>query len=113
MAAAIMIALTRSQQMALIDVLVEHVRAPASTQLFIDCATGTHTSVGDLLTLITEASAPPTVTMQQLLDAKLNGFALELLSESLAGKKDIKTFKPLSCQFRGVLYTFQPAPEAT
>lgn len=47
-------------------------------------------------------------TMQQLLDAGINGFALELLSESLAGKKDIKTFKPIRFLFRGVIYTLEP-----
>jgi hypothetical protein len=50
----------------------------------------------------------PDVTMQMLLDAGLNAFAFELLSESLAGKKDIKTFKLLRFQFRGVIYTFEP-----
>jgi hypothetical protein len=51
----------------------------------------------------------PEPTMQMLIDAGINGFALELLSESLAGKKDIRTFKPLRFQFRGVIYTFEPA----
>jgi hypothetical protein len=50
-------------------------------------------------------------TMQMLLDAGINGFALALLSESLAGKKDIRTFNPIRFEFRGVIYTFEPAIE--
>jgi len=55
---------------------------------------------------MTELTLKP--TMQMLLDAGINGFALELLSESLAGKKDIKTFKRLRFEFRGVIYTLEP-----
>lgn len=58
------------------------------------------------------AAAPEPVahpTMQMLIDAGLNGFAFELVSESLAGKKDIKTFNRLRFEFRGVIYTLEPA----
>lgn len=51
-------------------------------------------------------------TMQMLIDAGLNGFAFELVSESLAGKKDIKTFNRLRFEFRGVIYTLEPVPQA-
>ncbi len=50
-------------------------------------------------------------TMQNLIDAGLNGFAFELVSESLAGKKDIKTFSVVRFEFRGVIYTLEPAKE--
>jgi hypothetical protein len=46
---------------------------------------------------------------QMILDAGINVFALQLLSESLAGKKDIKTFRPISFEYRGVIYTLEPA----
>lgn len=52
----------------------------------------------------------PEVSMQMLIDAGLNGFAFELVSESLTGKTDIKTFKPLHFSFRGVTYTLEPTP---
>lgn len=55
---------------------------------------------------------PPKVTTQMLLDARINAFALQLLSKSLAGKKDIRTFKPLRFEYRGVIYTFEPAAES-
>lgn len=43
--------LTRSQQMALLDVLTEHLQCPGSTEIFIDCSTmpPTETTVSDLL----------------------------------------------------------------
>lgn len=52
----------------------------------------------------------PEVQMQHLINAGVNGFAFELVSESLAGKTDIHTFHPLRFQFRGVRYTLEPAP---
>jgi hypothetical protein len=106
--------LTRSQQMALIEVLMAYVRM-AEPQSFVDASTDTTTTAGELLTLVGAAYAPPTVSLQMALDSKLNGFALQLLSESLAGKKDIHTFRPLRFEFRGVIYTLEPAktPEPT
>jgi hypothetical protein len=103
--------ITRSQQMALIDVLVAYVRTPDSIETFVDCSTNpeTTTSVGELLVLLTEAREVPTVSAQMLIDVGLNGFALELMSESMAGKKDVHTFKPLRFEYRGVIYTLEPA----
>ena len=54
-------------------------------------------------------SRPIEVTTQMLIDAGVNAFALQLLSESLAGKKDIQTFAAIRFQYRGVIYTFEPA----
>jgi hypothetical protein len=52
----------------------------------------------------------PEVSMQSLINVGLNGFALELLSESLRGKdKTLRTFKKLRFTFRGVTYTLEPA----
>lgn len=50
----------------------------------------------------------PTITSQMLINAGLNAFAFELVSESLAGKKDIKTFKRLKFKYKGVIYTLEP-----
>lgn len=54
----------------------------------------------------------PQVTTQMLIDAGINAFALMLLSESLAGKKDVRTFKRLRFEFRGVIYTLEPSIQA-
>ncbi len=56
----------------------------------------------------TVASAPE-ITTQFLIDAGINAFALKLLSESLAGKKDVKTFNPVKFTYCGVVYTLAPA----
>lgn len=61
---------------------------------------------------IEEPQAAPEISMQMLIDAGLNGFAFELVSESLAGKKDIKTFNRLHFSFRGVTYTLEPTVKA-
>lgn len=52
----------------------------------------------------------PTVSMQQILDAGLNAFAIQLFAESVAGKNDAKTFTPFSFVYRGVRVTLQPEP---
>jgi hypothetical protein len=53
---------------------------------------------------------PPTVSMQQLFDAGLNAFGLQLFMESIANMKDFKTFSPLSFVFRGVRVTLEREP---
>lgn len=50
----------------------------------------------------------PQVTMQELLDAGLNGFGLQLFAESVAGKADAHTFKPFSFVFRNIKITMEP-----
>ena len=52
------ITLTRSQQMALIDMLIEYVRTPDHTEQFINVSTDEVTTPGELLRLISEAGAP-------------------------------------------------------
>jgi len=52
------------------------------------------------------------VTTQMLIDAGLNAFGLQLFAESIAGKKDVKTFSPLSFRYRGVKMTIEPDPES-
>lgn len=56
--------------------------------------------------LITEA--PPEVSMQNLIDAGLNAFGLQLFVESIANMKDAATFKPITFKFRGIRITMQP-----
>ena len=51
----VVLRLSRSQHMALLDVLLEHIRRGDGTQLFIDCSTGTETSTGELLQLISDS----------------------------------------------------------
>lgn len=53
---AVVLRLTRSQQMALIDVLLEYARDPEKPQLFVDCSSdeGTATTTGDLLVLVSD-----------------------------------------------------------
>ena len=53
----------------------------------------------------------PNVTMQQIIDAGLNAFALQLFVESVAGHRDAKTFSPFSFRFRGITITLQPDGE--
>lgn len=50
--------LTRSQHMAVLDVLMEHVRVPDHTEFFINCSTSppTETTIGELLRLFGDAS---------------------------------------------------------
>ena len=52
----------------------------------------------------------PEVTTQMLINAGLNAFGLELFCESIAGKKDVKTFSPISFRYRGVKVTMEPDP---
>ena len=51
----------------------------------------------------------PEVTAQQILDAGLNLFGLQLFIESVAGKTDAKTFSPLIFLHRGVKITLEPS----
>jgi hypothetical protein len=53
----------------------------------------------------------PTVTMQQILDGGFNAFGLQLFAESVAGKKDAKTFKPFAFNFRNIKITLEPVDE--
>lgn len=48
--------LTRSQQMALIDIVGYHMRRPEEVQVFINCSTDpmVETTTGDLMKLLTE-----------------------------------------------------------
>ena len=58
------------------------------------------------------ASKPvPEVTMQQIIDAGLNAFGLQLFAESVAGKNNAKTFDPFSFKFRGIKITLEPDGE--
>jgi hypothetical protein len=61
--------------MALLDVLMEHARTPDSTQMFVDCSNdaGTETSVGELLTLLTNARQVPNVGMLEEVQARREG----------------------------------------
>jgi hypothetical protein len=53
----------------------------------------------------------PEVSMQQLIDAGLNAFGLQLFIESIANKTDAKDFQPLSFKFRGIKITMEPDGE--
>lgn len=57
-------------------------------------------------------SKPIEVTTQMLIDVGLNAFGLELFAESIAGKKDVKTFDPISFRYKGVRVTISPDPES-
>ena len=48
------------------------------------------------------------LTGQQLLDAGLNVFGLQLFLESIASKKDATTFDPISFIYRGIKITIEP-----
>ena len=51
------------------------------------------------------------VTMQDLIDAGLNAFGLQLFVESIANKGDAKSFRPLRFRFRGIKITLEPDGE--
>ncbi len=53
--------LTMSQKMALTDALVEHIRCPNSTEVFVDCSQepAIETSIGELIRLVTDAKYVP------------------------------------------------------
>ncbi len=53
----------------------------------------------------------PEVTMQHLIDAGLNAFALQLFVESIANKKDAATFTAIAFRFRGIRFTMEPDGE--
>ena len=53
----------------------------------------------------------PELQMQDLINAGLNAFGLQLFIESIANKKDAKDFKPMSFKFRGIKITFEPQGE--
>lgn len=58
-----------------------------------------------------DSSTVPAVTMQQIIDAGLNAFGLQLFAESVAGKNDATTFTPFSFIFRGIKITLEPHGE--
>jgi len=51
---------------------------------------------------------PPEVTMQMLIDAGLNVFALQLFVESVAGKNDAHTFRPFTFIYKNIRITMEP-----
>ena len=53
--------LTMSQKMALTDALVEHIRCPNSTEVFINCSQEPigETTMGELVRLVTDAKYIP------------------------------------------------------
>ncbi len=53
----------------------------------------------------------PVLTSQQILDAGLNVFGLQLFCESIKDKKDSDTFDPISIIYRGIKVTFEPVQE--
>lgn len=53
----------------------------------------------------------PEVTMQQLIDAGLNAFGLQVFIESIANKKDAATFSPIAFRYRGIKITLEPDGE--
>ncbi len=53
----------------------------------------------------------PAVTLQQLIDAGLNGFGLQLFIESVAAKKDAGTFTAFTFSYKGILVTLAPDPD--
>jgi hypothetical protein len=55
------IELTMSQKMALTDALVEHIRCPNSTEVFVNCSEQPpiETSIGELIRLVTDARYVP------------------------------------------------------
>lgn len=59
----------------------------------------------------TSGSHLPVVGMQQLIDAGLNAFGLQLFAESVAGKTDAKTFNPFVFMFRNIKITLEPVGE--
>lgn len=65
----------------------------------------------NLAKLLTKhAGAVATVGMQDLINAGLNAFGLQLFVESIATMKDAKTFSPISFVFRGVRVTLETEP---
>lgn len=56
-----------------------------------------------------EQKKVPEVSMQQIIDAGLNAFGLQLFAESVAGKTDATTFEPFSFKFRNITITLEPA----
>jgi len=50
----IILRLTRGQQMALIDIITEHLRCPNHTETFVNCseANAPETSIGEILRLV-------------------------------------------------------------
>lgn len=53
-----------------------------------------------------------TITMQELIDSGLNGFAVELLAESINGHRGKeKLYRPFSFAFDDVAFTFSLLPD--
>lgn len=52
MSATIVLRLTRSQQMALLDLLIAYVRLPDEVQIFVDVTEDRTTTTGELLSLV-------------------------------------------------------------
>jgi len=50
----------------------------------------------------------PEISLQQLIDAGLNGFGLLLFIKSVKDKKDWATFEPFSFIYKGVKVTLAP-----
>ena len=60
--------------------------------------------------LLKHAGAVPKVSLQQLIDVGLNGFALQLVVESLVDKVGEKFDGPFQFNYKGLLLTLERAP---
>jgi hypothetical protein len=54
----------------------------------------------------------PNVTLQQMIDAGINGFAIKLLEESFKRFADFETAAPFTFDFNGVRFTIVAATNA-
>jgi len=50
----------------------------------------------------------PEISLQQMIDAGMNGFGLLLFMKSIKDKKDSATFEPFSFIYKGVKVTLAP-----
>lgn len=61
--------------------------------------------------LLKHVGAAPKVTLQQLIDVGLNGFAFQLVAESLAARANPKDFgPPFRFSYKGLRFTVEPEP---
>jgi hypothetical protein len=60
---------------------------------------------------MSEVKQPREVTMQDLIDAGLNAFALQLFMESIAERAGADKFDPIRFSFRGILVTLARDPD--
>jgi hypothetical protein len=93
--------------------IIEELRSMVAPEAIVVAANGETLNAEDALGLIALAQRPgPDLSVGQLCNAGFNGFAFELLVESVRKFRDFEKFGPFRISLRGVSITLAYDPES-